>query len=490
MKKMMKVLIAGCFCTTFLGSMTAFGAMNLETESPVAGGAVALNNYFAGSRNPEEDLVKTVTATTKQLASVGTASGSQKTAQRNVPQVTAARSEYENVAISQVSEYVNVRSQPNTTSDVVGKIYNNCAATIQASVNGEGGEWYQIQSGSVNGYIKAQYFITGSQAEAKAKSIGREYATVVGTPTLRLRESPDLNSKTLTLLAEGANYVVVEETGDFIKLAVDSDLEGYVFKDYIKTNVEFDKAVSLAEEEAKAAEEAKRKKEADDAIRQLEEAKKQESKKQSEAAKETTAAPKTTAAETEKPKETTTASSTIPANPAGNGDSPTANAPATEAVKTTVAAPETTTAAPKETTQSKGPSGPGSDPSGTSSEVTTATRNAIVAYAKQFLGNPYVYGGTSLTNGADCSGFTMQVYAHFGISTGRSSRDQAAKGREISVSAVQPGDLLFYASGNYINHVAMYIGGGQVIHASTPTTGITLAPSNYRTPCKAVTFLD
>lgn len=489
MKKMIKVLIAGCFCTTFLGGMTAFAAMNLETESPVAGGAVALNNYFAGSRNPEEDLVNTITATTKQIAAAEKQTGSQKAAQRDVPQVTAARSAYENVAVSQVSEYVNVRSQPNTTSDVVGKIYNNCAATILSSVNGEDGEWYQIQSGSVNGYIKAQYFITGSQAEAKAKSIGREYATVVGTSTLRLRESPDLNSKTLTLLAEGAHYVVVEETGDFIKLAVDSDLEGYVFKDYVKTNVEFDKAVSLAEEEAKAAEEAKRKKEADDAIRLLEEAKKQESRKQAESVKETTAAPKTTAAETEKPKETTTASSTIPANPAGDGSSPTAEAPATEAVMTT-AAPETTTAAPKETTQSKGPSGPGSDTSGSSAEVTTATRNAIVAYSKQFLGNPYVYGGTSLTNGADCSGFTMQIYAHFGISTGRSSRDQAAKGREISVSAVQPGDLLFYASGNYINHVAMYIGGGQVIHASTPTTGITTAPSNYRTPCKAVTFLD
>ena len=119
-----------------------------------------------------------------------------------------------------------------------------------------------------------------------------------------------------------------------------------------------------------------------------------------------------------------------------------------------------------------------------------ATRTAVVAYAKQFLGNPYVYGGTSLTNGADCSGFTMQIYAHFGISTGRSSRDQAAKGREISVSAVQPGDLLFYASGDYINHVAIYIGGGQVIHASNPTTGICITPANYRTPCKAVTFLD
>ncbi len=122
--------------------------------------------------------------------------------------------------------------------------------------------------------------------------------------------------------------------------------------------------------------------------------------------------------------------------------------------------------------------------------MANATRSAIVAYAKQFLGNPYVYGGTSLTDGADCSGFTQAVFAHFGIAIGRSSRDQAAKGREISVGDVQPGDLLFYASGNYINHVALYIGGGQIIHSSTERTGITTAPSNYRTPCKAVTFLD
>ena len=106
------------------------------------------------------------------------------------------------------------------------------------------------------------------------------------------------------------------------------------------------------------------------------------------------------------------------------------------------------------------------------------------------MGNPYVYGGTSLTNGADCSGFTQEVYKHFGITTGRSSRDQAANGREIAVSDIQPGDLLFYASGDYINHVAMYIGNDQVIHASTPSTGIKISPYNYRTPCKAVTFLD
>ncbi len=109
---------------------------------------------------------------------------------------------------------------------------------------------------------------------------------------------------------------------------------------------------------------------------------------------------------------------------------------------------------------------------------------------KQFLGNPYVYGGTSLTNGADCSGFTQSVFAHFGITTGRSSRDQAAKGKEISMSAIQPGDLLFYASGSYINHVAIYIGDGKIIHSSNPTTGITITKYNYRTPCKAVTFLN
>lgn len=123
-------------------------------------------------------------------------------------------------------------------------------------------------------------------------------------------------------------------------------------------------------------------------------------------------------------------------------------------------------------------------------ELTSATRAAIVAYAKQFLGNPYVYGGTSLTDGADCSGFTMRIFEHFGISTGRTSRDQAANGKEIPISSIQPGDLLFYANGDYINHVALYIGGGQIIHASTSKTGIIISTAYYRTPYKAVTFLE
>ena len=135
------------------------------------------------------------------------------------------------------------------------------------------------------------------------------------------------------------------------------------------------------------------------------------------------------------------------------------------------------------------PSAPAAAPQ-VDTSVVSGSRADLVNYALQFLGNPYVYGGTSLTNGADCSGFTQSVFAHFGITTGRSSRDQAAKGKEISMSAIQPGDLLFYASGNYINHVAIYIGDGKIIHSSNPTTGITITKYNYRTPCKAVTFLN
>jgi cell wall-associated NlpC family hydrolase len=101
-----------------------------------------------------------------------------------------------------------------------------------------------------------------------------------------------------------------------------------------------------------------------------------------------------------------------------------------------------------------------------------------------------VYGGTSLTNGADCSGFTMRIFEHFGIDTGRSSRDQAAKAKTISINDIQPGDLLFYASGDYINHVALYIGGGQIIHASNSKTGIIISTAYYRTPYKAATFLN
>ena len=114
----------------------------------------------------------------------------------------------------------------------------------------------------------------------------------------------------------------------------------------------------------------------------------------------------------------------------------------------------------------------------------------LVEYAKQFLGNPYVWGGTSLTKGADCSGFVLSVYKKYGIKLTHSSRAQANEGTKISASELLPGDLVFYAnSSGTINHVAIYIGGGQVIHASNPKTGIRISKYNYRTPKKCVRVL-
>lgn len=113
----------------------------------------------------------------------------------------------------------------------------------------------------------------------------------------------------------------------------------------------------------------------------------------------------------------------------------------------------------------------------------------LCQYAKQFLGNPYVWGGTSLTNGADCSGFVLSVFAKYGISLPHYSGAQAKQGTAISASELKPGDLVFYAKGGTINHVAIYIGGGQVIHASSPKTGIKISAYNYRTPHKMVRIL-
>lgn len=130
-------------------------------------------------------------------------------------------------------------------------------------------------------------------------------------------------------------------------------------------------------------------------------------------------------------------------------------------------------------------SGSGSSSSGGGSVAYNPTGAAVASYACQFVGNPYVWGGTSLTNGADCSGFTQSVMANFGISIPRTAAAQSGSGTPVDLSEIQPGDLLFYSGDGGIGHVTIYMGNGQVVHASNPSTGITISSYGYRTPVSA-----
>ena len=124
------------------------------------------------------------------------------------------------------------------------------------------------------------------------------------------------------------------------------------------------------------------------------------------------------------------------------------------------------------------------DTSYTDTSASSSLGQEIANYALQFVGNPYVWGGTSLTNGADCSGFTQSVFANFGIGIPRTAASQSGSGTPVSLDSLQAGDLIFYGDGG-ISHVALYIGGGQVVHASSSTTGIIVSSYNYRTPVSA-----
>ncbi|NLJ89547.1 MAG: C40 family peptidase [Clostridiales bacterium] len=360
--------------------------------------------------------------------------------QANGTKLTQIISPYANLGISTANNYVNIRTEPNTESEIVGKLYSGCATDIL----GTEGDWVKIKSGKVEGYIKAEYLAIGLEAEGLIEEVAEKYA-VIKTQTLYVREEPTTESSIVTMVPIDEKYYIEEELEDWAKIAID-DITGYVSKDYIDVEVEFDYAISIEEELARiAAEEAARQAEEERlaALAREEAARKEAERKAREKAEKAAKA-------TSQPKQTQAA---------------------TEATTQTQAPAQTE--APKQT-QAPATSSQGS-----------AKGQEIANYAVKFVGNPYVYGGTSLTNGADCSGFVYSIFKHFGYSVARSSASQAAStGYEVSLSDRQPGDLIFYTKNGRVNHVAIYIGNNQVVHASNPKSGIKISAYNYRTPYK------
>lgn len=464
-----------------------------------------------------------------QLAGVGVEIESQQQAAADAGVVQVEASGYDTVAIAQCDEYVNIRDAASTEGNILGKLYNYSAATIL----GVEGDWYLIQSGSVTGYVNSAYFATGADAEWLASQVGEEVATV-NTDGLMVRSDASTDADVLTMVSDADVLQVQEDCGDWVKVAVDDDVVGYVSKDYISTETQLDSAESNEEEAARieaenqawldylAEQEAIREAENQAWIEYLAQ-QEAEQKAAEQAYLEAIGAQESY--EQEQQQAAADAAYQEYLNQQAAADQAAANA-AYQAQAQANAQAAADAAAQEQQDQtsyddgswndtsydnSYGDStdtsadGSYSDNTDTSSDDTSyddgsadssasdssysSVRDSVVSYALQFVGNPYVYGGTSLTNGTDCSGFTMSVLANFGVSIPRVAASQAGAGTAVDVSAVQPGDLLFYSDGSGISHVAMYIGGGQVVHASSSTTGIIVSNMNYRTPVCARSFL-
>ena len=329
------------------------------------------------------------------------------------------KSAYADVAIAKVQDYVNVRAENNEDSEVLGKLYNNSAATVLETTD-DG--WYKISSGSVTGYVKSEYVVVGD--DATVKSAGRRVATV-NTETLKVRTSADENSEVLGLVAGEDDLTVIDESADGWVGVSTEDGTGYVSSDYVSLDTEFTYAESKEEEAARLAkEEAERKAAAEAAA-------KEEAKKNA----------------------------------------------ASESNKSSIASNESKRSEAVEETADEESSSSDSSSEESYSAPSGSNGQAVVDYACQFVGNPYVYGGSSLTNGTDCSGFVMSVYAQFGISLPHSSSALRSVGYGVSVDDMQPGDIICYSG-----HVAIYCGGNTIVHASNPSTGIKYtSPANYKT---------
>lgn len=298
---------------------------------------------------------------------------------------------FKNLVIAKVNDYVNVRSIPSEEGEIVGKLYNKSVGSFIEEEDG----WYKISSGSVEGYVKGEYCVTGDAAVDYAKEVGTRIATVT-TTTLKVREQPGLEETVLGLVPIEDELIVTEEMDGWVKVNIEEG-DGYVSMDYVTLSTEFVKAESIAEEKARLAKEEEARKAAQAAARKK------------------TAENKAAGSKSESGGKTY-------ANPTGSS---------------------------------------GAD---------------VVQFAKQFVGNPYVYGGTSLTNGADCSGFVMSVYKNFGVNLPHSSAADRNVGAAVNgLENAQPGDIICYSG-----HVGIYAGNGQIVHASTSRTGIIVSSATYR----------
>ena len=442
--------------------------------------------------------------------------------------VGAADAEKGELIFAQCEEYINVRSEADENSEVVAKLYNDGSATVEET---EDNGWYKIRSGNAEGYVKAEYFATGEQAKEIADQVAYNVA-VVNAEALNIRTAPSEESDVIDVAEQSQELEVVDTSGDWATVALGNDVYGFIHPDYCEYKTYYPTAVTLEEEAAR-----------EEAMRRAEEAKAQAAEEASyeEAAdsgeevsedisySEESVSPDTSyddgSVSTDTSYDDGSAStdtsyddgsaSTDTSYDDGSASTDTSYDNGSTGTDTSYDNGSTSTdtsydngstgtdtsydngSTGTDTSYDNGSTGTdtsydngntGTDTTTDSSASDSSLGQQIADYAVQFVGNPYVYGGTSLTNGTDCSGFTMSVMANFGIGLARTAADQSYGGTSVAISDIMPGDLLFYSDGSGISHVALYIGGGQIVHAATESQGIIISNYNYDTPVCAARY--
>lgn len=432
------------------GSMLAVAALSLMlggtsytssvkdqvSETPVIVSKAIQNSVKDAKTISKGSAVQDVAQVTEEPVTEEQVTEQQPEAQEEIQVEEKAAKVESNQVVANIESYLNIRSEASEDAEVVGKFYNGNVGTIVE----KGDEWSLVSSGNAYGYVKNDYLLFGSDAESYIEN-NCDQIVKVTAETLNVRAEESTESDVIALSDEGDAFTILGKENDWIKVAVSEEEVGYVASDYVYVDYIYETAVTIEEEQAAAAAEQA--------------AAEEQNQQGSENTEEpSTESPSTEASSTEAPKQETQKKN----DSKDNGQE-------------TVNSTDVVVSDQSDSTES------------VKQESTSTTGQQIADYAVQFVGNPYVYGGTSLTNGADCSGFVQSVYKHFGYSLPRVAADQANAGTKVSTKNLQPGDLLFYHG---FGHVAIYIGGGQVVHASTKATGIKISNYDYSPIDKAV----
>lgn len=473
-------------------------------------------------------------------------------AQQEAAERQAVVDSYENLGLVQVEDFLRVRETPGRDGMEIGKIYNNGACDILGTETVEGSEgpetWYKIHSGEVEGYVLADYVIIGDEARQKALEAVGKYVVIDGSKlegdSLRYRSEPntDNDANILGEVRVGERFAVEEELDGWVKIK-----QGYVSSDYVTMEVGLGEAEKLSEKVMAINRQYKNlfvsKVDTYQNVRSEPENKGDSNvigKLTSMAGGEIlekldgwykiksgnitgyiSADPELVATGAEAKD---LAVNHIQRMAIVNTDALNVRAePNTESkIWTRITKEERYSVVDVlednwvEIELDTGDSDDGSNHAYISTRDNNAEvryalneavkfsplkeaenqqmslRNKVVNYALKFVGGRYVWGGTNPNTGADCSGFVQYVMRNAaGVSLPRTSREQAKVGRAVKSSEMKPGDLIFYAnSGGTINHVAMYIGNGQIVHAASRRSGIKISTWNYRTPKVIRSVLD